>query len=77
LRLKVQGDAARAYEKEKKDEDPFGIDMLFSLRDNLRNRASFGDQLYGCSVEHLEGLVYSLTSQCKVIWSINRPWEVE
>lgn len=77
LRLKVQGDAARAYEQEKKDEDPFGLDMLSSLRDNLKNRASSREQLYGCSVEHLEGLAYSLTSQCKVIWSINRPWEVE
>jgi hypothetical protein len=77
LRLKVQGDAARAYEKEKKDEDPFGLDMLSSLRNNLKNRVSSGEQLYGCSVEHLEGLAYSLTSQCKVIWSINCPWEVE
>ncbi|MDD4752297.1 MAG: dsDNA nuclease domain-containing protein [Desulfitobacteriaceae bacterium] len=77
LRLKVQGDAARAYEKEKKDEDPFGLDMLSSLRGNLKNRALSGEQFYGCSVEHLEGLAYSLTSQCKVIWSINRPWEVE
>jgi hypothetical protein len=77
LRLKVQGDAARAYEKEKKDEDSFGLDMLSSLRDNLKNRASSGDKFYGCSVEHLEGLAYSLTSQCKVLWSISRPWEVE
>lgn len=77
LRLKVQGDAARAYEMEKKDEAPFGLDMLSSLRGNLKNRASSGEQFYGCSVEHLEGLAYLLTSQCKVIWSINRPWEVE
>lgn len=77
LRLKVQGDAARAYENEKKDEEQFGIDMLSSLRNDLKNRVSSGEQLYGCSSEHLEGLAYSLTSQCKIMWSKNRPWEVE
>lgn len=77
LRLKVQGDAATAYERERKKEDPFGLDMLSTLRNHLKNRASSGDHLYGCSVEHLEGFAYTLTSQCKIMWSINRPWEVE
>ena len=77
LRLKVQGDAAKAYEKEKKREEPFGLDMLSSLRDHLKSRTLSGEHLYGFSVEHLVGLAYSLTSQCKTLWSINCPWEVE
>lgn len=77
LQLKVQGDAAKAYEKEKKNEEPFGLSMLSSLRGHLKSRTLSGEHLYGFSVDHLEGLAYSLTSQCKTIWSINRPWEVE
>ncbi len=77
LRLKVQGDAARAYEDEKKDKDPFGLNMLSTLRNNLKTRLLSGEQFYGCSIEHLEGLAYTLTSQCKVLWSLNRPWEDE
>jgi len=77
LRLKVQGDAAKEFEKNKKSNEKFGLNMLSSLRDNFKNRFSSGEQLYGCSVDHLEGLAYSLTSQCKIMWSIDRPWEAE
>ncbi|MPN14846.1 hypothetical protein SDC9_162175 [bioreactor metagenome] len=75
LKLKVQGDSARAFEQAKKDEDPFGIQMLDSLRERLRVRTTSDGQLYGYTTEHLEGLAYSLTSQCKVVWSIKHPWE--
>ena len=77
LRLKVQGDAAREFEKNKKDNEKFGFNMLLSLQEKLKNRFSSGEQLYGYSIEHLEGLAYSLTSQCKITWSTDRPWEVE
>jgi hypothetical protein len=77
LRLKVQGDAAKQFEKNKKDNELFGLNMLLSLRDNIKNRFASGEQFYGFSIEHLEGLAYSLTSQCKIMWSIDRPWEVE
>jgi hypothetical protein len=77
LRLKVQGDAAREFEKNKKDNEKFGFNMLLSLQEKLKNRFSSGEQLYGYSIEHLEGLAYSLTSQCKITWSNDRPWEVE
>jgi hypothetical protein len=77
LRLKVHGDAAREFEKNKKDNEKFGFHMLLSLRENLKNRFSSGEQFYGCSVDHLEGLAYSLTSQCKIMWSTDRPWEIE
>lgn len=75
LKLKVQGDSARAFERVKKDEDSFGIQMLDSLRSELKGRGTTDEQLYGYTTEHLEGLAYSLTSQCKVVWSIKRPWE--
>jgi len=79
LCLKVQGDAAKEFEKNKKSNELFGLEMLSSLRDTLKNRffSTEQEQLYGCSLEHLEGLAYLLTSQCKIMWSIDRPWEVK
>lgn len=75
LRLKVRGDAASEYERNKKDDRKFGFDMQLSLRDALKKRISSGEPLYGYSAEHLEGLAYSLTSQCEIAWSTDRPWE--
>ena len=77
LSLKVQGNAAGVYEKIKNDNKKFGFEMLLSLREDLKNRFSSGEQFFGCSVDHLEGLAYSLTSQCKILWSADRPWEVK
>jgi hypothetical protein len=51
--------------------------MLAELRSKFQQRRSQSNQLYECSNEHLEGFAYSLTSECKVQWSIDRPWEDE
>jgi hypothetical protein len=77
LSLKVYGDAANAYEIKNKNTVKFGFDMLLTLKENIKNRFLSGEQLYGYTKEHLEGLAYSLTSQCKILWSIDRPWEVK
>ena len=53
----------------------FGPEMREDLRRRYQQRRSQGEQLFDCTDEHLEGIAYSLTSQCKVQWSIDRPWE--
>jgi len=77
VRSLVLSDAARAFETAKSEEDPFGIQMLSELRSRFQRRRMEGSQLYECSNEHLEGFAYSLTSQCQVDWSLDRPWESE
>ena len=77
LRARVLSDAAKAFETAKREERRFGVDMLSELRRNFNQRRANNDQLQGCSNEHLEGFAYSLTSQCKVVWSLDRPWEAE
>ena len=75
VRSLVLSDAARAFESSKSTEQPFGLAMLSELRARIRTRRLDGSQLYDCSDEHLEGVAYSLTSECKVQWSVDRPWE--
>lgn len=69
-------DAARAFEATKADTQRFGPSMREDLRRRFQNRRTNGEQLFDCSDEHLEGVAYSLTAQCKVQWSSDRPWEV-
>lgn len=73
----VLRDAADAYEAAKTGGQPFGRQMLQYLRQLLITRFNAGNQVYDCSPEHLEGFAYSLTSQCKIVWSLERPWESE
>lgn len=77
VRSLVLSDAARAYESTKNEGHPFGLGMLSELRSRFQQRRTQGSQLYECSNEHLEGFAYSLTSECKVQWSLDRPWEAE
>jgi Cap4, dsDNA endonuclease domain len=77
VRSLVLSDAARAFEATKTEEHPFGLEMLSMLRSRFQQRREEGSQLFECSNEHLEGFVFSLTSECKVQWSIDRPWEAE
>jgi hypothetical protein len=77
VRSLVLSDAARAFESAKNERHPFGIQMLSELRSRFQQRRTDGSPLYECSNEHLEGFAYSLTSQCEVAWSLDRPWEVE
>lgn len=77
VRSLVLSDAAGAFEHSQRDDAKFGIQMLSDLRTRFRERRREGSQLYDSSDEHLEGFVYALTSECKVVWSIDRPWENE
>jgi hypothetical protein len=70
-------DAARAFELAKNCPPPFGLQMLAAFRSRIKDRRSEGAQLYDCSNEHLEGVAYSLTSQCAVEWSLDKPWEAK
>ena len=59
-----------------KDEDTqFGLAMVEALRDRFQLRRASTDKLYDCTDEHMEGMAYSLTAQCEVQWSVDRPWE--
>jgi hypothetical protein len=68
-------DAGRAFDATKVDGRQFGPAMREDLCARFQARRVQGQQLFDCSNEHLEGFAYSLTSQCKVQWSIDRPWE--
>ncbi len=75
VRSLVLSDAGRAFESARREGQPFGLQMLSELRARFLQRRQEGSQLYDCSNEHLEGFAYSLTSECKVHWSLDRPWE--
>jgi hypothetical protein len=75
IRSLVLADAAQAHERTTTTAEPFGLRMLADLRSRVISRRQQGAQLYECSDEHLEGFAYSLTAQCKVQWSHDRPWE--
>lgn len=71
----VLSDASRAFDATQAAIDPFGPKMREDLRQRFRDRRKDGAQLYDATDDHLEGFVFSLTSQCKVVWSHARPWE--
>jgi hypothetical protein len=71
----VLNDAARAFEATQTEGDSFGPEMRERLRVRFRERRIAGDQLFDASDDHLEGIAYSLTAQCKIVWSHTRPWE--
>jgi len=75
VRSLVLNDASRAFETARHLGQPFGVQMLSELRARFQQRRQERAQLYDCSNEHLEGFAYSLTSECKVQWSLDRPWE--
>jgi Cap4 dsDNA endonuclease len=75
VRSIVLNDAGRAFESARCEGQPFGLKMLSRLRARFQQRRLDGSQLYDCSNEHLEGFAYSLTSECKVQWSLDRSWE--
>jgi hypothetical protein len=78
IRSLVLHDAAIAFEESKRDGIKFGIEMLQHLRKRFaQRRQERGLPLHECSDEHLAGFAYSLTSECQVYWSLERPWERE
>lgn len=77
VRSVVLSDAARAFEATRTTGRRFGPAMREDLRRRFQERRSRNEPLFDCSDEHLEGMAYSLTAQCKVHWSVERPWEEE
>jgi len=75
VRTLVLSDAGRAFDAMQTDEDRFGPAMRDDLRRRFRQRRDDGDQLYDASDDHLEGIAFSLTAQCQVVWSHARTWE--
>jgi hypothetical protein len=77
VRSLVLHDAAKAFETTKTEDGRFGLAMLDELREHLARRRTDGAETFDCSQEHLEGFAYSLTSECRIVWSTERPWEEE
>jgi hypothetical protein len=75
VRSLVLSDAGRAFDAAKTEADGFGPAMREGLRCRFRERRTAGDQLFDSTDDHLEGIAFSLTAQCKVAWSHARPWE--
>lgn len=75
IRSVVLADAGRAYDATQTQADGFGPAMREDLRRRLHERRTSGDQLFDATDDHLEGVAFSLTAQCKVVWSLARPWE--
>lgn len=75
MRSLVLSDASRALELVKRNDVKFGPAMREALRRRFEDRRAKGEPLYDYSDEHMEGLAYSLTAQCEVHWSVERPWE--
>ena len=77
IRSIVLSDAGRAFDATQIASDGFGPAMREDLCRRFRKRRGAGYQLYDCTDDHLEGIAFSLTAQCKVVWSHARPWEPE
>ena len=76
MRSLVLSDASRALEQVRREDARFGPAMREALRGRFRERRAHAESLYDYSDEHMEGVAYSLTAQCEVQWSVDRPWEV-
>ena len=75
IRSLVLSDAGRAFDATQTKADGFGPVMRDDLRGRFRSRRKAGDEIYDCTDDHLEGIAFSLTAQCEVVWSHARPWE--
>lgn len=77
MRSLVLSDASRALELVKREDVKFGPEMREALRRRFEERRAKSESLYDYSDEHMEGLAYSLTAQCEIHWSAERPWEAK
>ncbi len=75
VRSLALSDAGRAFDATQTQADGFGPAMREDLRRRFRERRTAGDQLFDSTDDHLEGIAFSLTAQCKVVWSHAKPWE--
>ena len=77
IRSIVLSDAGRAFDATQTNTDDFGPKMREHLRHLFRERRKAGNELFDSTDDHLEGIVFSLTAQCMVVWSHAKPWESE
>lgn len=77
VRSLVLSDAGRAFDTTRSEVHSFGPAMREELCRRFRDRRAAGDELFDTTIDHLEGFAFSLTSQCQVVWSHARPWELE
>lgn len=75
LRSIAQNEAAMSFEQTRLAGDPFGREMLRDLDARVRARVDDRADVYDLTAEHLLGMVYALTAECKVRWSVSTPWE--
>lgn len=73
----VLSDAGKALDHFADQPDRFGPRMRKKLIELFRERRNLNAELFDATDDHLEGFAFSLTAQCKVAWSHNRPWETE
>ncbi len=77
VRSLVLSEAGRAFDATQTETDGFGPAMREDLRRRFRERRMAGGELFDSTDDHLEGIAFSLTAQCRVVWSHARPWESE
>jgi hypothetical protein len=75
IRSLVLSDAGRAFDATQTQADGFGPAMREALRRRFRERRADGAQLFDATDDHLEGIAFSLTAQCRIVWSHRKPWE--
>lgn len=75
IRSLVLSDASRAFEATQTPSDGFGPAMRDDLRRRFRERRTANEELFDTTDDHLEGFAFSLTAQCVVHWSNDKPWE--
>jgi hypothetical protein len=74
IRKIVVNEARESKSRLKKDDAPYGADMLHDIEDRLRNISeSRPNDVFQCPYEILKGLVGILTNECKVAFSKEPP----
>lgn len=77
IRSLVLSDAGRSFDATQRDSDGFGPNMRDDLHRRLQERRGAGDKLFDTTNDHLEGVAFSLTAECKIRWSHACPWETD
>jgi hypothetical protein len=75
IRSIALNDAGKAFDATQTEDDSFGPKMREDLHRRFEDRRKNGEELFDTTNDHLEGVAFSLTSQCKIAWSHARPWE--
>lgn len=74
IRKIVLNQSIEAKSRNKREDAPYGTEMLHSIEDRLREVSeSRSKDIFGCPYEILKGLVGVLTNECKVAFSKEPP----